>query len=343
MSVKNKTISTIRMICTISIVILHIFQQYEALVPSLRIITDWLNLGLVMFFCISAFLYSQREVTNIFHWLHRRFRDLIVPSILIGLFTIVVSFLYGHMNHQRLIGTLLSCLGFQVWASDSWLFIQLWFLSYILFCYLTVPLIQKIPCKTCSSVTFWLLLLAISATVQIAVYTLESIMGIELLSVGILLRFYIPYFLFRRYAIHSRPLKRIMCTLSILALLAIVVTCFCRYTELVPLPAPITELVFIYAQTLVGIVCFYWVYLGLSQIQIPPSLLSISDTYSYPVYLTHCLFIGYSTSVIKTFHYSVFGVLLALLCTMLASLGVHKLVQLLFRRKVFVEKLFRKC
>ena len=325
MTERNHTISTIRMACTISIVLLHICQQYETVVPALRIVTDWLNLGLVMFFSISAFLYSGREITNASKWLYRRFRDLLVPSLLVGIATLTVFFLTGHRDYSRFGDTLISCLGLQVWCDDSWLFVQLWFLTYILFCYVTIPLVQKIPCKDCSTVKFWVILTGSVVAAQILVYLLEIILNIELLSVGMLLRFYLPYFLLRRYDIHSEQLKKTMYVLTGASALAIGITCFCRYTDLVGLPDAIGELVFIYTQSLTGTVCFYWLYRVLLRVRIPRFVLNLSDTYSYPVYLTHCLFVGYSTSVIRAFDYSAYSVLLALLLTAGSSIGVQKL------------------
>lgn len=322
---RNYTISAIRMICTISIVVLHIFQQYETIMPAIRVVTDWLNLGLVMFFCISAFLYSQRDITNVPKWLCRRYRELIIPSLVVGIMTLMISFLSGHNDFYRIGEILLSCLGFQVWSNDSWLFVQLWFLTYILFCYVSIPLIQKIPCKDCSELKFWTLLIGLLVFAQIATYLLESILKIQLLSVGVLLRFYLPYFLLRRYDLNGKILRKVMCALSGIAIVAVFITCACRYTTLLPLPAPIKELAFIYTQTLSGCVCFYWIYHGLSGVRIPRTLLDISDRYSYEVYLTHCLFIGYSTSVIRAFNYAAVGVCLALLLTIVTSIGVQKL------------------
>ena len=58
---KDQAVSSIRMIATIMVVTLHIFQQLEKNLPEIHIATDWLNLGLVLFFCISGFLYSRRN------------------------------------------------------------------------------------------------------------------------------------------------------------------------------------------------------------------------------------------------------------------------------------------
>ncbi len=328
----NYSISTIRMICTLSVVLLHIFQQYESIVPNLNIGTDWLNLGLVMFFSISAFLYAKREITAPGKWLWKRFRELLIPSLLVGIFTLIVFFATGHKDFSRISVTLLSCLGLQVWCADSWLFVQLWFLSYILFCYITIPFIQKIPCKNCSTVKFWSILIGCTIVAQVLVFLLESTLHITLLSSGMLFRFYLPYFLFRRYDIHDKELNKTMHILTGLGMLAIFTTCLLRYTSVTPLPSAFRELVFIYTQTLVGTVCFYWLYHLLSRIQPSRSILKLSDTYSYAIYLTHCLFIGYNTSIIRVCNYSVFSILLALLLTVVSSIGTQKLSDLLLKK-----------
>lgn len=59
---KDYAVSSIRMIATILVVVLHIFQQMERTNPDIHIATDWLNLGLVLFFGISGFLYSGRKI-----------------------------------------------------------------------------------------------------------------------------------------------------------------------------------------------------------------------------------------------------------------------------------------
>jgi peptidoglycan/LPS O-acetylase OafA/YrhL len=278
-------------------------------------------------------LYAGRNISGPGKWLCKRFRELLVPSLLVGIFTLVVFFATGHKDLSRIGVTLISCLGFQVWCKDSWLFVQLWFLSYILFCYITIPLVQKIPCKNCSNVKFWGVLIGAVIVAQVMIFLLESILHITLLSVGMLLRFYLPYFLLRRYNIHDKCLQKTMYVLSIFGILALVVTCLCRYTSLFPLPDALKELVFIYTQTLVGTICFYWLYQLLSHIQISLSVLKISDMYSYPIYLTHCLFIGYSTSVIRAYNYTIFSVLLALLLTAVSSITIQKLSQFLLRKR----------
>ena len=319
---KNKRISSIRMFCTTAVVLLHITQQYETLFPSVRFITDWLNLGLVMFFCISAFLYARRTISNPPVWFIKRYQSLLIPSVLWGCFLLILLITLTPSTTD--IGsTILSCIGLEVWCQNPGLFQQLWFLTYILFCYLTVPLIQEIPCQTCRERTFWARLFMGTVIAQVLVFAAERILNIELLSVGVLLRFYLPYFVFRRYDPLGEPLLRIMKPASVLAFAIMIITCLCRYTDLIPLPASLRELIFIYTQTFSGFVLFFWLYRALATNPFPEKLLQISDIYSYEIYLTHCMFIGYSTSVIRAFDFHFIGVILALLLTGISSFILH--------------------
>ena len=144
---KDAKISAIRLICTLAIVVLHIFQQLESDVQNLNIATDWLNLGLVMFCCISAFLYSSRNIDNAWKWYKHRYFEIVLPAFTVGVITVLFFALTGNITISKMGAAILSSLGFQAFLNDSWMFIQLWFLTYLLIFYLTLPLLQKINCK----------------------------------------------------------------------------------------------------------------------------------------------------------------------------------------------------
>lgn len=324
---RNPSISLIRMLCTGMVVLVHISQQLESVLSQMRYATDWLNLGLVMFFCISAFLYSGREITSVGKWYVHRFVEILVPSLLVGLGTLAVFALRGGLTAAQVWATVLSCLGLQAYIQDSWMFIQLWFLSYILFFYLTVPLLQKIPCKTLPAWKFWGLLVLLFLVMQALGMAVESLTGITLLSAAMLMRLYLPYFVLRRYDINGREIKPVMWGLTGAAVLAVALVCPVRYGGFFDLPGVVAELLFIHTQTLAGFVLFYWLYRGLSRVKKYGLLLKLSDRFSYEIYLTHCLFIGYSTSVLNWFDSKLLGIALALVFTAAASVAVHYLAK----------------
>lgn len=320
---RNIQISIIRLICTLAVVVLHIVQQMERLYAPIRILTDWLNLGLVMFFCISAFLYSQREITNVPKWYLHRFLEITIPSVLVGALVLGAFGMFGNLNAEKIWGSVLSCVGLQVYAKNSFMFVQLWFITYLLFFYLSVPLVQKINCKRGSEIKFWAIIAICVVTLQGLTLIIEKSTGITLLSVGILLRFYLPYFVFRRHSISGDEIKPTMRVMTAMAVLAVVVAAWVRYTPNIGIPEAVAELVFVYVQTLVGFVLFYWLYRGFARVKTYGKTLKISDKYSYEVYLTHCMFIGYNTSLIWAAPNVAIGIVAALAATAISSVAVN--------------------
>lgn len=326
---RNVAISLIRMICTLMVVILHIFQQLESQVKNLYIVTEWFNLGLVMFFCISAFLYSHRTITDAPKWLLHRYTEIAIPSMIVGIATIVFFLLFGNISASQIIGTLISSAGLEVYAPNPWMFIQLWFLTYILFFYITVPFIQKINCQKCSEIKFWSIFVIIVITVQVVLFLLEQLFKIPFLSTGILLRLYLPYFVFKRYDINGNKIKKVMYFFTFFAAVVVLLTCYIRYFHTFEgVLEQVSELLFVYAQSIAGFVLFFWLYKLFSKLKDYSTVLKISDRYSYNVYLTHCLFISYNTSLIRTFENKLVGITLALVLTAVSSVMVYYLTQL---------------
>lgn len=320
---RNIRISIIRMICTLAVVVLHITQQLERIVYPIRYATDWLNLGLVIFFCISAFLYSQREITNVPKWYLHRYLEIAIPSLIVGIVTVALFCTKGFLGADKILGSLLSCIGLQVYAQDSWMFIQLWFITYLLFFYLTVPLVQKIKCKETSAFKFWAIMAVTVMVLQAASVVIETAMGITLLSVGILLRFYLPYFVFKRYDIEGEEIKPVMYVFTAASIIAIGVACWIRYTPNIGIPVAVAELLFVYVQTVAGFTLFYWLYKGFAWVKTYNTMLRLADKYSYEIYLTHCMFIGYSTSLIWSANNIVAGIVAALAATLGSSVILH--------------------
>lgn len=332
---KDTTISKIRFIATSMVVLLHIFQYLGEKYNRANYFSDWLNLGLVMFFAISGFLYSNRTIkSRIGGWIAHRYKELAIPSIVVTIVTLVVyNFFVKNLSVERVFYSLLSGLGFEAFVPDGWMFIQLWFLTYILVCYITVPVIQRINVSQMSEFCFWGMIVGATLIFQGIGSGISLIVGMPTLSWGVLLRFYLAYMLFKRYPIKTEKCRKCMMLLSGLAILMIGVIIYVRYIWMPQgVIGSVAELLFIYTQTLAGIVLFYWLYVLLSHVNVNEKLLELSDKYSYSVYLTHCLFIGYSTSVIGRCSNIYIGILAALLCTAVSSILLEKISGLIKRK-----------
>ncbi len=317
--VKNDdTISFIRLISTVMIVVLHILQR----IGGFDIVTDWLNLGVVFFFCISAHLYSKRNIKNSVSWFKKKYIEIVIPSFVVVVLTLLVFFsLVETVSTNNVINSLLSGLGFEAFLKDSYKFKQYWFLTYILIAYLLVPFLQKIKVKDISNFVFWVGLIVSTILIQVF-FALLSFLDIPSISYGVMLRFILPYLVFKKYCDDIFSYKKLMIFLSYIAVFALVMVCFIRYFDYIIGMEAICELIFIYTQTLVGFVAYYWLYKLFSNKRFNAKLLSYSDKLSYPIYLTHCLFIGYDTSVMFSVGNMWIGIILALFLTLISSVVV---------------------
>lgn len=333
---KDTTISKIRFIATSMVVLLHILQRLGQSYSYLNYFSDWLNLGLVLFFVISGFLYSNREIkkTNMGGWLVHRYTELAIPSILVTIVTLIIySILIGNISSENIIYSILSALGFEAFLPDGWIFIQLWFLTYILICYITVPIIQKINIVQMSEVAFWGMIICTTVILQGMGSAISVITSFTTLSWGVLLRFYLAYMIFKRYSIKGKKCRRYMTIMTMVTLPMIVGICYVRYIWIPQgIIKMLSELAYIYIQTIAGVELFYWLYLILDHVKISDTFLKISDKYSYAVYLTHCLFIGYSTSLIYRCSNIYIGILTALICTGISSFFVGKISELIKKK-----------
>ena len=267
-------------------------------------------------------------------WFRHRLVELIVPGEITVVLTVVFySLLVGKISFGKILISLASGLGLEAFLPDGWMFIQLWFLTYIIVCYATVPWIQKIDVKRMRPLAFWGMLGGMTVLLQGTGSLLSLRFGFPSLSWGVLLRFYLAYFVFRRYPIESKTCRKVMTALSVVSAALIAGVSFVRY-GIAPAGggtgAP-AELFFIYTQTFAGTVLFYWLFQAFNKARPPEIILEISDRYSFPVYLTHCLFIGYSTSVIDKAPGVGSGILLALGCTAIASVILEYLNRLAHR------------
>lgn len=323
----DTTLSAIRLLATLMIVTLHITQQIERIRPSIHILTDFLEIALTFFFCITAQIYAKRTVERPMRWFFHRYVELIVPSLLLGIVVTMPAFFTGNISCRTAADSILSSVGFQVFVKDSWKFIQLWFLTDILICYAMIPGLQKIRFDKMSNVRFLLAVVIPPIVLQVVFSGIKAFCAIPLPGANALSRFYVAYTFFRRYDITSRPAKKIMRVLSILCIPAVAVTAYVRYfwaTDKTGAVASLAELLFLYTTILLGYVVYYLLYVSIDR-KAPRygRILKISDRLSLPIYLVHCHFIGYSTSFLWRCGNLFTGIVVALALTAVTSVALY--------------------
>lgn len=229
MKVRDYKISYIRAISTVMVVALHTANHLAKTAPC--IVADWLNLGLVMFFVMSAFLYSKRTIRNKDYkaWLLHRYSEIVIPSFFAALLAIAYFYALvyagnGTVSKQNILSSIICGLGFEAFAPAPWKFVEYWFLTYILICYVFLPLIQKIDFKKPKNFQFWIGILLMSVIMQ----GILSVSGIPI-SWGVMLRFYLAYAVFRRYDVQDIECRKTIIALSICVIPFIAAVCYIRY------------------------------------------------------------------------------------------------------------------
>lgn len=103
-----------------------------------------LNVGVQIFFFISAFIFSQYEITNIFKWFKKRISRIFVPYYIYLIIVIPIFYLYGtqYISVKKVLAYIFDLQGFINPAIKG--LGHLWFLSVIVFCYLITPILCRL-------------------------------------------------------------------------------------------------------------------------------------------------------------------------------------------------------
>ena len=286
-----------------------------------------------MFFCISAFLYSNKNVEDKNKWFLKRYIDLIIPTLLSVVMGVVIYLFWEKSIPYDKIPSMILCgLGLEFFSKDPWLFSQLWFMSYILLCYFTIPFIQKIKINKMDDKKFCLFLISMVLFVQVFCILVKSCLGLDkFFSDGVLMRFYIPYFLIRKYGISNDKINIYMKYLLFISVFSYGLVILTKYMHLFHFGQTIVELIYVYTQTITGIVVFYYLYRFIGKKTFSYKMLEISDKYSFYVYLVHCYFIGYSISILDKIDNIFFAIIVALLLIFMFTIVLEFISKRLMR------------
>ena len=127
------SISWIRMMATIMIVLCHYLQAYS---NGLAYFLMW---GYRYSFLISGFLYGGKEITFSLDWLQRRFKKIAIRYFVVVL---LVAFCYLALDKADFkVIELIKVLFFSGTLKGIE---HLWFVPYIMFCYAITPYLQAL-------------------------------------------------------------------------------------------------------------------------------------------------------------------------------------------------------
>ena len=129
----NHTVSFIRLLSMLMIISCHIFQYYD------HVLAYVLNVGVQVFLVMSGYLYGTKEIDSVKSFYIKQFKKILVPYYVFLIFAICLYYFSApqYLDYKKVVLSFLT-----VGNLDG--LGHLWFIKYILLCYLLVPILVRI-------------------------------------------------------------------------------------------------------------------------------------------------------------------------------------------------------
>ena len=279
-SKQDHAISYIRMIAMVMIVACHFCQFYG------NELAYWLNVGVQIFFAVSGFLYGAKDIDDPVSFIGKQFKKILVPYFS---FLLPVTLLYLVFARESFSVTSFVKAVFCVGTMEG--LGHLWFIGYILFCYLITPYLFWLRKKAEGLSPFRMTLVYIALLLGVVILgtLLDSYFHparICCYLIGFILSAYSKRF-------GKSALKWMSLLFGIPALAINAARIFIKYFRC-PAKGTLAYKLFFasepYMHLLLGIALFLILYLLLKKAK-PCALVRFSDKYSFTIYIVHLLFI----------------------------------------------------
>lgn len=338
---KNYTISLIRIITTSMIVVTHMLQSQD------NEMAWWLNVGVQIFLIMSGFLYGQKSIENGISWFLKKIKRLLLDYyvFIIIIFLIYVTTNIYSFNSLRIF---VNILGLQGFVSGIPGVGHLWYISYIIFCYIITPLLQKIfdGLNKEKEFYYWAILF-----LMILILQGLDILNIINITVPWIACYVAGYAISRRY-VNSQDETDIFSLKSITIIIipiSIILNGFKVYFTYISnveisnrVLSALINLLFQYSHVFLGLTLFFSMYILFNKYSdkiykssIFTNLLDISDKYSFDVYIVHQIFILGQLSLMGLTSYIGLDIIIIIILILMSAYLLRKLSLYV---DVFLEK-----
>ncbi len=328
---RDYSISFVRLVATVFIIVCHIYQYFCVG------LTFWFNVAVQMFFFISGYLYGNRKIDDVISFYGKNFKKILVPYylcvIIIGGMGLIFK---GDTCNLHDIGKLLI-----LDAANNYMPLHnLWFIAYILLCYLMTPFVNKFLDRIEEKKSYIMLLEVVLFTLGVYIFfehyaTFYKSLWIICYLVGIF---------YRRLSENYGKVQK-----YIFAVIVGLGAIFTKGVDIYLLKNPFIlttdEMIgkslkfHDFGHVLLGtFLCiflsqvFRWIFKnGEKTPRWIVTFLDLSDKYSYEIYLVHQVFIlgAFSLySVISSVWIATIGVIVG---TIVAAIILHKLSEVVFK------------
>ena len=311
---RDLSISFVRMLAMMFIVICHVMQYYDVELAW------WFNIGVQIFLCISGYLYGRKRILDIRVFYRKNFVKILIDYEIVVFAAVAATVLFTDtvITVEEIAGAVLTV---STIAGGA----HLWFIPTILMCYLLTPLYERIFSRAEQShkllVPAAVLLFVMNELVFRQMFSYFNAAWVNCYLIGFALRRFQQY---RFWYTGSAWL------LTLTGAVCISIQASVRYLQLITLTdawRPFYYPMCDYGHVFLGVALFCSGRVLLRpfcNINLIQRILRLSDRYSYQIYLTHHFFILGPLSLMALTANSYVNVVLILLLTVLTAVLLQK-------------------
>ena len=311
---RDLSISFVRMLAMMFIVICHVMQYYDVELAW------WFNIGVQIFLCISGYLYGRKRILDILVFYRKNFVKILIDYEIVVFAAVAATVLFTDtvITVEEIAEAVLTV---STIAGGA----HLWFIPTILMCYLLTPLYERIFSRAEQShkllVPAAVLLFVMNELVFRQMFSYFNAAWVNCYLIGFALRRFQQY---RFWYTGSAWL------LTLTGAVFISIQASVRYLQLITLTdawRPFYYPVCDYGHVFLGVALFCSGRVLLRpfcNINLIQRILRLSDRYSYQIYLTHHFFILGPLSLMALTANSYVNVVLILLLTVLTAVLLQK-------------------
>lgn len=300
----------IRLLAMLSIIACHFCQYYNSEWAW------WLNVGVQIFFIISGYLYGSKRIDAPIPWLKKRFVKILTPYYIFLTLAIIA---YLIISPERLRFTSVISSYFVVGTIKG--INHLWFVSYILFCYIITPYLATIRDYLSNKKQIF----AFSCIVAIVgVYSIIEILINGHFRPGMIGCYILGYFTAMFVNRLGDKIIHLCFWMSLIpTVISNYVYCYIHYIqgmEMKGLLIHITD----YSHAFLGYSITMLLMILFKNIK-GSRILQFSDRYSYAIYLVHQLFILSPLTLLNISDNKVINISLALCAIIISGVLLHRI------------------
>lgn len=317
---KDQSITLVRVVAMLSIIICHIFSVFS----PLAFLSQIFNVGVFTFLFLSGFLFGKKSIDSVINWLVKRAMRILIPMYIFMLFLFVfrlillrqtepLSYIVYFLNIQGFVGGTIG----GVIGGD-----HLWFLTAVMLCYFITPLLDRLKPRVInfSKVTL-LLCLSMLVVMQIMTsYFLSNLAGVYF---GYAIVYVFAYFFGCLWNGNISRKGLIMYTaVTMLSLLLRVAIRYVAHGTFL-----YANFLVIYTHAVFGIWIFVFIcyFKKIASNSIINKITNHLEHFAFEIYIVHYMFIVGSLQVIRLTPYTILNIVLVLVLSYISGVILHKI------------------